>query len=146
MNPKKQEADYLQAWGETLAAIPEVRAWKEEARNRLAKGEPGQIVAEWLAERVGAVVIAPSGAVPRSNFATFSKSRPQGAAAVNIQLRRACGRELGRAHFGARGGAVVALRRELALPIRFVGLGESLDDLEPFDPERFAAGLLGEAA
>ena len=46
----------------------------------------------------------------------------------------------------ARGGAVVALRRELALPIRFVGLGESLDDLVPFDPERFAAGLLGEAA
>lgn len=46
----------------------------------------------------------------------------------------------------ARGGAVVALRRELALPIRFVGLGESLDDLEPFDPDRFAAGLLGEAA
>jgi fused signal recognition particle receptor len=46
----------------------------------------------------------------------------------------------------ARGGAVIALRRELALPIRFVGLGESLDDLEPFDPERFAAGLVGEAA
>jgi fused signal recognition particle receptor len=46
----------------------------------------------------------------------------------------------------ARGGAVVALRRELALPIRFVGLGESLDDLVPFDPERFAAGLVGEAA
>jgi fused signal recognition particle receptor len=46
----------------------------------------------------------------------------------------------------ARGGAVVALRRELALPVRFVGLGESPDDLEPFDPERFAAGLVGEAA
>jgi fused signal recognition particle receptor len=46
----------------------------------------------------------------------------------------------------ARGGAVVALRRELGLPIRFVGLGESLDDLEPFDPERFAANLVGEAA
>ncbi len=46
----------------------------------------------------------------------------------------------------ARGGAVVALRRELAVPIRFVGLGESLDDLVPFDPERFAAGLVGEAA
>jgi fused signal recognition particle receptor len=45
----------------------------------------------------------------------------------------------------ARGGAVVALRRELALPIRFVGLGEGLDDLEPFDAERFAAGLAGEA-
>ncbi len=44
----------------------------------------------------------------------------------------------------ARGGAVVALRRELDLPIRFVGLGEGLDDLEPFDPERFAANLVGE--
>jgi fused signal recognition particle receptor len=44
----------------------------------------------------------------------------------------------------ARGGAVVALRRELDLPIRFVGLGEAIDDLEPFDPERFAANLVGE--
>jgi fused signal recognition particle receptor len=46
----------------------------------------------------------------------------------------------------ARGGAVVALRRELGLPIRFVGLGESLEDLEPFDAERFAANLIGDTA
>jgi fused signal recognition particle receptor len=46
----------------------------------------------------------------------------------------------------ARGGAVAALRRELGLPIRFVGLGESLDDLEPFDAERFAANLIAEPA
>jgi fused signal recognition particle receptor len=45
----------------------------------------------------------------------------------------------------ARGGAVAALRRELALPIRFIGLGESVEDLEPFDPERFAENLLAEA-
>jgi fused signal recognition particle receptor len=44
----------------------------------------------------------------------------------------------------ARGGAVAALRRELGLPVRFIGLGESLDDLEPFDPERFAENLLAE--
>jgi fused signal recognition particle receptor len=44
----------------------------------------------------------------------------------------------------ARGGAVTALRRELGLPIRFIGLGESLDDLEPFDPARFAENLLAE--
>jgi len=42
----------------------------------------------------------------------------------------------------ARGGAVVALRKELGLPIRFLGLGESVDDLEPFDPAAFAARLL----
>jgi fused signal recognition particle receptor len=45
----------------------------------------------------------------------------------------------------ARGGAVAALRTELGLPLRFVGLGESVEDLEPFDPERFAENLLAEA-
>jgi fused signal recognition particle receptor len=45
----------------------------------------------------------------------------------------------------ARGGAVTALRRELGLPIRFLGVGEELDDLQPFDPERFAQHLLAES-
>jgi fused signal recognition particle receptor len=45
----------------------------------------------------------------------------------------------------ARGGAVAALRRELDLPIRFLGVGEGLDDLQPFDPRRFAAHLLAES-
>jgi len=44
----------------------------------------------------------------------------------------------------ARGGAVVALRRELDLPIRFLGVGEGLEDLEVFDPERFVARLLSD--
>ncbi len=42
----------------------------------------------------------------------------------------------------ARGGAVVALRRELALPIRFLGTGEQVQDLEPFDPRAYAERLL----
>ena len=42
----------------------------------------------------------------------------------------------------ARGGAVVALRRELQLPIRFLGLGERPEDLVPFDAARFAERLL----
>jgi fused signal recognition particle receptor len=42
----------------------------------------------------------------------------------------------------ARGGAVAALRRELDLPIRFIGLGEQPDDLIPFDPQRFAENLV----
>ena len=44
----------------------------------------------------------------------------------------------------ARGGAVAALRRELGLPVRFIGLGESVEDLEPFDAEHFAENLLAE--
>ena len=46
----------------------------------------------------------------------------------------------------ARGGAVTALRRELGLPIRFIGVGESLEDLEPFDPQKYAEYLLAGSA
>ncbi len=42
----------------------------------------------------------------------------------------------------ARGGAVVAIRRELAVPIRFLGFGETLDDLVEFEPGQFARDLV----
>ena len=41
----------------------------------------------------------------------------------------------------AKGGVVVAIARELNLPIRYVGVGEKLDDLLPFEPEKFVASL-----
>jgi fused signal recognition particle receptor len=41
----------------------------------------------------------------------------------------------------AKGGVVVAIARELAIPIRFVGVGEKVDDLLPFDPEKFIDSL-----
>ncbi|HTG48427.1 MAG TPA: signal recognition particle-docking protein FtsY [Actinomycetota bacterium] len=42
----------------------------------------------------------------------------------------------------AKGGIVLAVREELGLPIRFVGVGEKPDDLRPFDPAAFAERLL----
>jgi fused signal recognition particle receptor len=44
----------------------------------------------------------------------------------------------------ARGGIVLAIYRELRLPVAYVGVGESLDDLIPFDPSEYARALLGE--
>jgi len=41
----------------------------------------------------------------------------------------------------AKGGVVVAISRELNLPIRYVGVGEQLDDLIPFEAENFVASL-----
>jgi fused signal recognition particle receptor len=41
----------------------------------------------------------------------------------------------------AKGGVVVAIAAELNLPILFVGLGEGIDDLKPFDPHDFAAAI-----
>ena len=41
----------------------------------------------------------------------------------------------------AKGGVVVAIARELNLPIRFIGVGEKIDDLLPFEPEEFIQSL-----
>lgn len=41
----------------------------------------------------------------------------------------------------AKGGAVVAVRQAVGAPVKFVGVGESLEDLEPFDPEAFIDAL-----
>ncbi|MCU0519245.1 MAG: signal recognition particle-docking protein FtsY [Anaerolineae bacterium] len=44
----------------------------------------------------------------------------------------------------SRGGMVLSIGHQLHLPVRFVGTGEHLDDLAPFDPQAFCDGLLGE--
>ena len=41
----------------------------------------------------------------------------------------------------AKGGIVVAIARELNLPIRYIGVGEKVDDLLPFDAEKFIESL-----
>ncbi len=45
----------------------------------------------------------------------------------------------------AKGGIAVAIAYELGLPVKLVGVGESLDDLRPFDPQDFASALVGTA-
>ena len=41
----------------------------------------------------------------------------------------------------ARGGVVLTIKNELKLPVKFIGVGEGIDDLQPFDPAAFAASL-----
>lgn len=41
----------------------------------------------------------------------------------------------------AKGGIVIAIKNELGIPVRFVGVGEGVDDLQPFDPNEFADAL-----
>jgi fused signal recognition particle receptor len=45
----------------------------------------------------------------------------------------------------AKGGIVVAIARELKIPVKFIGLGEQVDDLQPFDPKQFAEALFVES-
>lgn len=42
----------------------------------------------------------------------------------------------------AKGGVIVAVKNELGLPVRFVGVGEGIDDLQPFDAQAFAEALI----
>ncbi|HEY6480106.1 MAG TPA: signal recognition particle-docking protein FtsY [Streptosporangiaceae bacterium] len=44
----------------------------------------------------------------------------------------------------AKGGIVIAVQRELGVPVKLVGLGEGPDDLAPFDPEIFVDAILGD--
>lgn len=41
----------------------------------------------------------------------------------------------------AKGGIVIAIKKELDIPVKLVGLGENIDDLEVFDPEQYIYGL-----
>ncbi len=41
----------------------------------------------------------------------------------------------------SKGGVVVNIQRQLGIPVKFIGLGEGLEDLEPFEPESFASAL-----
>ena len=43
----------------------------------------------------------------------------------------------------AKGGVVLAIEHELGVPVKLVGIGEAAEDLIPFDPDEFAAALVG---
>ena len=44
----------------------------------------------------------------------------------------------------AKGGVVLAIKNDLKVPVKFIGVGEGIDDLRPFNPEAFAEGLFEE--
>ena len=44
----------------------------------------------------------------------------------------------------AKGGVVLAIKEQLNIPVKFIGLGETPEDIETFDPQRFVQALFGE--
>ena len=44
----------------------------------------------------------------------------------------------------AKGGVVLAIKNDLKVPVKFIGVGEGIDDLRPFNPKAFAEGLFEE--
>ena len=42
----------------------------------------------------------------------------------------------------AKGGVILSIRHEMNIPVKFIGLGEKMDDLQPFDSTQFIFGLV----
>ena len=41
----------------------------------------------------------------------------------------------------AKGGIIIAIKQELGMPVKFIGVGEQIDDMKPFDSHEFAKAL-----
>ena len=92
---------------------------------RIADRSPGEVVETFL------VLDATTGQNALSQAKEFLAS----AGVTGIVLTKLDGT--------ARGGIVVAIERELGIPVKFIGVGEGVDDLVTFEPEAFVDSLLG---
>jgi fused signal recognition particle receptor len=92
---------------------------------RVADREPGQVVETLM------VLDATTGQNALSQAREFLAA----ASVTGIVLTKLDGT--------ARGGIVVAIERELGIPVKFIGVGEGVDDLIPFEPIAFVDSLLG---
>jgi fused signal recognition particle receptor len=91
---------------------------------RVADREPGEVVETFM------VLDATTGQNALSQAREFLAA----AAVTGIVLTKLDGT--------ARGGIVVAIERELGIPVKYVGVGEGVDDLIVFNPENFVDSLL----
>jgi len=157
-------ADQLQTWG-TKVGVPTVRADRDGA-------DPAAVafdaVREGKAEGVDVVVIDTAGRLHNKNNlmnelgkvtrviqreapltevllvidATTGQNGLQ-QARVFAEVADVTGIVLTKLDGTAKGGIVIAVQRELGVPVKLVGLGEGPDDLAPFDAEQFVDGILG---
>ena len=68
--------------------------------------------------------------------------RPDPGQAVLGRRLRLTGIVLTKLDGTAKGGIVIAIAKELGVPVKFAGMGEGVDDLQPFDPRAFTEALL----
>jgi len=157
-------ADQLEAWGARVG-VPVVRADREggdpaavafEAMRR-GVDEGADVVLidtagrlqnkQGLMDELGKVVrVASKVAPPREVLLVLDATTGQNGliqARVFAEAVGLTGIVLTKLDGSARGGIVLAVQRELGVPVKYVGLGEGVDDLAPFDPEGFVDGLLG---
>ncbi len=95
-------------------------------------------------EKIHTVVSRQIAGAPHEVLLVLDASNGQNAVAQAEQFSKSVkctGIILSKLDGTAKGGAVFAIKQKLGLPVKFVGVGEGLDDLEPFDPDAFVAAL-----
>lgn len=83
----------------------------------------------------------------RENLLVLDATTGQNAVAQSVAFREAAGLTgivLTKLDGTARGGVVFAIRHELGVPVKYIGVGEQLDDLQPFCAKDFVSALFGE--
>ena len=100
-------------------------------------------------KKVKRVIAKTDPAAPHEVLLVLDASTGQNALSQAVQFHQAVGVTglvLTKLDGTAKGGIVFAIARRLGLPIRFIGVGEGIDDLRPFDAAEFVAALLDERA
>jgi fused signal recognition particle receptor len=156
-------ADQLATWGERVGALtvrgPEggdpasvafdaVRVGKENGVDTVVVDTAGRLhTKSGLMDELGKVkrVIEKHGAVDEVLLVLDATTGQNGMvqARVFTEVVEVTGIVLTKLDGTAKGGIVVAVQRELGVPVKLIGLGEGPDDLAPFDPEQFVDALLG---
>ena len=60
------------------------------------------------------------------------------------QAAKITGITLNKLDGSAKGGIIISIKRELGIPVKFIGVGEKIDDMQEFDPDDFVAALFGD--
>lgn len=98
-------------------------------------------------EKIGRVLKKQDEALPHETMLVLDATTGQNALSQARSFNEAVklsGITLTKLDGTAKGGMVFAIAKELQLPIRFIGVGEQLDDLRPFDADEFVRALFGQ--
>lgn len=101
-------------------------------------------------EKIRRVIQKRLPAAPHETLLVLDATAGQNAVQQAKVFRDALGGEAGRGLTGlvltkldgtAKGGVAITIRRELGLPVRYIGVGESMEDLQPFDPDAYVEAI-----
>jgi fused signal recognition particle receptor len=95
-------------------------------------------------EKIHRIVTKQIPGAPHDVFLVLDATNGQNAVSQAEQFTKAVkcsGIILSKLDGTAKGGAVFAIKQKIGLPVRFIGVGEGIDDLEPFDPDAFVTAL-----